>query len=173
MLALPNNVPVLSHSIASQAIRFGRQLTTERVTRLRSQRLYMVNVTCLYLLMMGLLHSIRRMVWSVGQRLLNPNQLIQSMQHHPQFGEILWLLCMDRVLAQSAFKVNKDGTHDLVWKDRRVLDSQFNSLLSHEGYLYGFTAKRAGGSAFRCIDFATGKLQWSVNSDLQRDHALR
>lgn len=66
------------------------------------------------------------------------------------------------------YKVNEDGSHELEWKDRRVLDSQFNSLLSHEGYLYGFTAKREGGSAFRCIDFATGKLQWSVNSDLQR-----
>jgi outer membrane protein assembly factor BamB len=66
------------------------------------------------------------------------------------------------------FRINADGSHDLVWKDRRVLDSQFNSLLSHAGYLYGFTAKRAGGAAFRCIDFATGKLQWSVNSELQR-----
>jgi hypothetical protein len=41
-------------------------------------------------------------------------------------------------------------------------------LLSREGYLYGFTAKRAGGAAFRCIDFTTGELQWSINSDLQR-----
>lgn len=66
------------------------------------------------------------------------------------------------------FKINEDGSHELAWKDRRVLDSQFNSLLSHDGYLYGFTAKRQGGSAFRCIEFASGKLQWSVNSDLQR-----
>ena len=66
------------------------------------------------------------------------------------------------------FKINEDGSHELAWKDRRVLDSQFNSLLTHDGYLYGFTAKREGGSAFRCIDFRTGKLQWSVNSALQR-----
>jgi outer membrane protein assembly factor BamB len=66
------------------------------------------------------------------------------------------------------FRVNEDGSHELVWKDRRVLDSQFNSLLSREGYLYGFTAKRAGGAAFRCIDFTTGELKWNINSELQR-----
>ncbi len=66
------------------------------------------------------------------------------------------------------FKINEDGSHELAWRDRRVLDSQFNSLLTYEGFLYGFTAKREGGSAFRCVDFSTGKLQWSVNSALQR-----
>ena len=66
------------------------------------------------------------------------------------------------------FKVNEDGSHELAWKDRRVLDSQFNSLLSHEGYLYGFTAKRGSGAAFRCIDLTTGELKWSIDSELQR-----
>ncbi len=70
------------------------------------------------------------------------------------------------------FKVKEDGTHELAWKDRRVLDSQFNSLLSNKGYLYGFTAKREGGSAFRCVNFETGQLQWSVNSELQRGSCI-
>lgn len=66
------------------------------------------------------------------------------------------------------WRIQSDGKYSLAWKDRRVLDSQFNSLLVHDGHLFGFTAKREGGAAFRCVDFATGKLKWSWNSDIQR-----
>jgi outer membrane protein assembly factor BamB len=59
-----------------------------------------------------------------------------------------------------------------VWQDRRLLDSQFNSLVHHGGYLYGFTARRQGGSIFKCVEFATGKLKWEYASDLDRGQAV-
>lgn len=60
----------------------------------------------------------------------------------------------------------------LGWKDRRVLDSQFNSLVVHAGHIYGFTASRQGGALLRCIELKTGKLCWSEASDLGRGQLL-
>ncbi len=70
------------------------------------------------------------------------------------------------------WQVMANGDHQLMWKDRRVLDSQFNSLIFTNGLLFGFTAKREGGSTFRCVEFATGKLVWSFPSEVQRGSCL-
>jgi outer membrane protein assembly factor BamB len=59
-----------------------------------------------------------------------------------------------------------------VWKDRRLLDSQFNTLVHHEGHIYGFTSRRQGGSIFKCLELATGMLRWEYASDLDRGQAL-
>lgn len=58
------------------------------------------------------------------------------------------------------------------WKDRRVLDSQFNSLVVHQGCLFGFTASRQGGALLRCIELKTGRLYWSEAADLGRGQLL-
>ncbi len=62
--------------------------------------------------------------------------------------------------------------HQLLWQERRVLDSQFNSLLIINGYLYGYSSRRYGGASFRCVDMDTGKLQWKWQSVLDRGSAI-
>ena len=62
--------------------------------------------------------------------------------------------------------------HEVVWRDRRVLDSQFNTLTVIEGFAYGFTSRRQGGASFRCVDFLTGELKWSLNSAIERGSFL-
>ena len=69
-------------------------------------------------------------------------------------------------------QIGPDLSYREVWKDRRLLDSQFNSLVHHAGHIYGFTARRQGGSIFKCIEFATGKLCWQYPSPLDRGQAL-
>jgi len=63
-----------------------------------------------------------------------------------------------------------------LWQDRRVLDSQFNSLIlapqKESPVVFGFTASQQGGATFRCIDFATGKLLWKHASELGRGQAI-
>ena len=65
-------------------------------------------------------------------------------------------------------RVLEDGSYEEVWRDRRVLDSQFNGLMLFDDCVFGFTSKRQGGAQFRCVELATGKLQWKFRSDLQR-----
>lgn len=69
-------------------------------------------------------------------------------------------------------RVLPDGTYEQVWHDRRVLDSQFNSLITIDGFVYGFSTKRQGGAALRCVEFATGRLRWQWQSDLGRGQGL-
>ncbi len=65
-----------------------------------------------------------------------------------------------------------NGSYEEVWRDRRVLDSQFNSLMCIDGFAYGFSSKGQGGSSFRCVEIATGKLMWKWSSDLGRGQGL-
>lgn len=69
-------------------------------------------------------------------------------------------------------RINPDLSFTEVWQDRRALDSQFNGLVHHDGHIYGFTARRQGGSIFKCIEFATGKLRWQFPSSLDRGQAI-
>ncbi|HEX5102542.1 MAG TPA: PQQ-binding-like beta-propeller repeat protein [Pirellulaceae bacterium] len=69
-------------------------------------------------------------------------------------------------------RIRADLSYEEVWKDRRVLDSQFNTLVHEAGHIYGFTARRQGGSIFKCLEFATGKLRWEYSSPLDRGQAI-
>jgi outer membrane protein assembly factor BamB len=69
-------------------------------------------------------------------------------------------------------RITSDLSHSEVWQDRRVLDSQFNSLVHHAGHVYGFTARRQGGSIFKCLELATGSLRWEYSSPLDRGQAI-
>lgn len=59
-----------------------------------------------------------------------------------------------------------------VWKDRRVLDSQFNSVLMAGDCAIGFSSSQQGGATLRCVDLATGKLRWKHTSDLDRGQII-
>jgi outer membrane protein assembly factor BamB len=69
-------------------------------------------------------------------------------------------------------QVQPDRSYREVWQDRRVLDSQYNTLMLADGLVYGFTAAGQGGAELRCIDFASGKLQWRYASVLRRGQAM-
>ena len=65
-----------------------------------------------------------------------------------------------------------ESGYEEVWRDRRVLDSQFNPLIVAHRHLLGFTAARQGGPRFRCLDPRTGELCWELSSSLGRGTAL-
>lgn len=69
-------------------------------------------------------------------------------------------------------RILPDGDYEEVWSDRKALDSQFNSLICVEGYVYGFTAKMQGGSLLRCVELETGDVRWEHASELARGQGL-
>jgi outer membrane protein assembly factor BamB len=69
-------------------------------------------------------------------------------------------------------RVKPDGGCHEQWRDRRVLDSQFNPLAALGGYVFGFTSSRQGGASLRCVELATGRLCWSWDSQLDRGTLL-
>jgi outer membrane protein assembly factor BamB len=69
-------------------------------------------------------------------------------------------------------QVQPDRSYKRLWRDRRVLDCQYNTLLVDDGYVYGFTSAGQGGAEFRCVEFATGELSWRYHSVLKRGQGL-
>ena len=69
-------------------------------------------------------------------------------------------------------QVQPDRGYKQAWKDRRVLDSQYNTLMLHEQHVFGFTAAGQGGAELRCVDFLTGDLTWKYPSVLRRGQGL-
>jgi outer membrane protein assembly factor BamB len=66
-------------------------------------------------------------------------------------------------------QVHDDDTWSTVWEDRRTLTSQYNPFLEADGYVYGI---HATDTSFRCVDLATGELQWRWKSELRRSTQL-
>ena len=105
--------------------------------------------------------------WSIDFRAKNPERVNATSP----------LVLGDKVLI-SAFAVGSlcvrvmpDGSYKELWFERRGLDSQYNNLLSIDGYVYGFSALEARNS-FRCLDMATGKVQWKYPSKLAHGLSL-
>lgn len=69
-------------------------------------------------------------------------------------------------------RVDQDGAYQEVWRDRRILDSQFNTLITLGDYVYGYTSRQQGGAKFRCLEARTGRLCWSLQSKLKRGTGL-
>lgn len=70
-------------------------------------------------------------------------------------------------------RVLPDGSGcEEVWRDRRAIDSQWNTLMRVGGVLYGFTSKRRTTS-FRAVDLEQGEVLWSWTTELERGTALR
>ncbi|MCA9237320.1 MAG: PQQ-like beta-propeller repeat protein [Planctomycetales bacterium] len=70
-------------------------------------------------------------------------------------------------------RIKPDRTFEELWGDRRGIDSQFNNLSHHEGFVYGYTSKWNRGATFCCQELATGKRQWQFPSDLSRGSSIR
>jgi len=82
------------------------------------------------------------------------------------------LISMGNGLGSLVVRVLPDGSYEELWRDRRVLDSQWNNLVIVDGFIYGYASTRAAGENFRCVELATGKLAWKWRSDLRRGASL-
>ena len=71
-----------------------------------------------------------------------------------------------------SLQIHPDSTQKLDWRQRRVLDSQYNTLLLAEDHLYSFTSAGQNGAEFRCVDLRDGTLAWKYNSVLKRGMGL-
>lgn len=69
-------------------------------------------------------------------------------------------------------RLTPDDEWKTVWRNRRTLDSQFNAVVAHGGFVYGFTSSKQGGAELRCVELATGTIRWSHASDLDRGQTL-
>ncbi len=69
-------------------------------------------------------------------------------------------------------QIQPDRSYKELWKNRRVIDCQYNTLILHGDSVVAFTAAGQGGAELRCVDFATGKLQWRYHSVLRRGQGL-
>ena len=60
----------------------------------------------------------------------------------------------------------RDDEYDVVWQDslrnrNKAMLLHWTTAIEHEGYLYAGHGRNAGNSGYRCIDMATGEIQWT------------
>lgn len=65
-----------------------------------------------------------------------------------------------------------DGKFRLLWRNRRLLDSQYTSVIWHDGHLYGFNSLWNGTCELRCIDTTAARQVWGLESDLRRGQLI-
>ncbi len=72
----------------------------------------------------------------------------------------------------AALQLGLDGELSLLWRNRRLLDSQYTSVVHHDGHLYGFNSLWNGTCELRCIDTTTAEQRWGHESDLRRGQTI-
>jgi outer membrane protein assembly factor BamB len=97
--------------------------------------------------------------WSIPFRPRNPEKInaTSPLIHHDL------VLASAYSLGSLCVRVLPHGGYEELWRDGRVLDSQYNNLVCVDGYVYGFSAVDKRRS-FRCVDLLTGQLQWKFSS---------
>jgi hypothetical protein len=64
----------------------------------------------------------------------------------------------------SALLKVKPGGYDVLWDDahkaRKSLQCHWNTSIYHDGYVYGCSGRHKSNADLRCIELATGKVQW-------------
>jgi outer membrane protein assembly factor BamB len=61
----------------------------------------------------------------------------------------------------------RPGGFEVVWKDSphireaKAMQTHWNTPIHHQGYLYGSSGRHTPQAELRCIELATGKVQWS------------
>ena len=72
----------------------------------------------------------------------------------------------------------KPGGYEIVWTDadqkskrKKSMMTHWNTPVYHDGYLYGSSGRHEGTAELRCIEWKTGKVQWSI-PDLTRSSLL-
>jgi outer membrane protein assembly factor BamB len=65
----------------------------------------------------------------------------------------------------SALLKVKPGGYEMVWNDakrfRKSLQCHWNTPVYHDGYVYGSSGRHTPNAELRCVELATGKVQWS------------
>jgi outer membrane protein assembly factor BamB len=59
----------------------------------------------------------------------------------------------------------KPGGYDVVWRDdarQKRLECHWNTPIHVDGYVYGSSGRHEAEAELRCVELATGKLQWRV-----------
>jgi outer membrane protein assembly factor BamB len=94
-----------------------------------------------------------RMHWRIPFAAKSPEKINAT-------SPVVW----DDMLFVSAYMVGSlcvrvlpDRGYEELWQDRRALDSQFNNVVCRDGYIYGCSSIHRD---FRCLDMATGEVQW-------------
>jgi len=82
------------------------------------------------------------------------------------------LLVAGRGAGAVGLDVTTDGRLVEVWRERRALDSLFNTLVSFDDAVFGFTSTRQGAASLRRLEFDTGRVTWDFPSELERGQAL-
>jgi outer membrane protein assembly factor BamB len=59
------------------------------------------------------------------------------------------------------------GKHEVVWKDSerqrlKAMQTHWNTPIYLDGFLYGSSGRHSENAELRCIEWATGKVRWSV-----------
>lgn len=60
----------------------------------------------------------------------------------------------------------RTGGHDVLWTDdprsrKKAMQTHWNTAIHHDGYLYGSSGRHEYNAELRCVEMATGKVQWS------------
>ncbi len=65
------------------------------------------------------------------------------------------------------FKPGTDAEPEFLWKTK-ILKTQLNAAVLHEGHLYGVDGDTTNKATLRCVELATGKEKWA-----DTDHGIR
>lgn len=65
-----------------------------------------------------------------------------------------------------------DRSYRESWRQRRTIDSQYNTLIGCDGHVFSFTSAGQGGAEFRCVALSDGELVWRYRSVLGRGMAF-
>ena len=63
-------------------------------------------------------------------------------------------------------QIDEAGMYKKIWESRRQLTSQYTSLLCKDGYVFGIHTD----FSLRCLNLATGEVQWRKKNDLLRSN---
>jgi hypothetical protein len=65
----------------------------------------------------------------------------------------------------SALLQVRPGGYDVVWQDspgrNQAMKAHWNTPVYHEGFLYGSSGRHSSEAELRCVEWKTGKVQWS------------
>ena len=58
------------------------------------------------------------------------------------------------------------GTFEIIWKDKarsrtKAMQTHWNTVIFHQGYLYGSSGRHESNAELRCIEANSGKVMWS------------
>lgn len=109
-----------------------------------------------------------RVDWEITYR--NRGDLARNATSPAVIGDRV--LVITNGLGAICVQVQPDRSFQRLWRQRRTIDSQYNTVMTDADHAYSFTAGGQGGAEFRCIDLTDGTVAWSYHSVLKRGMGL-